>query len=133
MDVLGESCVVLHCNLYRDTGLVGLQCNRFLCKFLSCAVQICNELQKSKLRVESLRFLHLYSLALVVYLGNAGICDGKLHTLVEVCKLPESCCKDIVAVLGGNCKDLSIRFEGDDCTCVLSLAHNLYRVLRYAS
>ena len=128
MDIFRESCIVLHCNLNRDTCFVCLQINRLLCEFLPCAVEITYKLKKTLLRIECFCPFNLNGLPLIIHLGGPGICNCKFYPLVEVSKFPQPCGKDIITVLGSYGKYLRIRLECDDCTCIFSLAHNFYRV-----
>ena len=118
--ILRERIVVLHCNLYRNTVLLGVEVDNLLDNLLTTRlVEVLHKLLQTILRVEALRTW----VTLLVLITHIGDCQS--NTLVQECQLAQTSRKNLVAVCLSKCKDLSIRLESYGCTAVLAIANNL--------
>ena len=131
--LLRIACIVLEGDLDRD-DLVCLQIYRSLDKLLGAAVKIVNELTETFLRIEDIAPIVgcLEFISVLVQILHQGplVCQREVDAFVKVCKLAKTGRKSVVLIDLSYLEDLGIRMEGNECTCILSLAYNLNRLVR---
>ena len=121
MYILRERVVVLHCNLYGHAIALGVDIDHRLDQRLTaCCVEILNKLLQTVVREEGFAT----EFAILVLLAAVG--EDQLNALVQVSQLAQTCCQNIVLILGRN-EDVAIGLEGHDCTRRIDLTHNLHR------
>ena len=120
MYIFRERVVVLHSNLDGHAIALGVNIDNRLDQLLTArCVEIFDKLLQTIVREESLAT----EFAILVLLTT--VCKYKFNALIEVCQLAQTCCQNIVLILGRN-ENICIGLESYNRTRSINIAYNFH-------